>query len=101
MPRSWIGRLYWLHRLTPHTCSWPLMATGVPVCPGWVVPVTAALAPDSFPDASKALTVYVCVVCGASPLTVVLVPAAVARTVVPSYTRYPATPTLSVEASQA
>src|SRR5690242_548778 len=29
MPRSWIGLLYWLHRFTPHTCSWPLIATGV------------------------------------------------------------------------
>ena len=30
MPRSWIGLLYWLHSLMPQTCSWPLIATGVP-----------------------------------------------------------------------
>src|SRR5688572_23463626 len=29
MPRNWIGWLNWLHSFVPHTCSWPLMATGV------------------------------------------------------------------------
>src|SRR6266511_1118411 len=73
MPRSWIGWPNWLHSLVPHTRSWPLIATGVPVCAGGVVPVTGALRPDSLPAASRAVIVYVCVVEGASPLIVALV----------------------------
>src|SRR5690242_6589574 len=30
MPRNWIGRLNWLHRLTPQTRNCPLMSTGRP-----------------------------------------------------------------------
>src|SRR5687768_11352382 len=37
MPRSWIGRLNWLHRLAPQTRSWPLIATGVVPTGGLVV----------------------------------------------------------------
>ncbi len=37
MPRSWIGRPYWLQRLTPQTWSWPLIATGVVPVGGGVV----------------------------------------------------------------
>src|SRR5918995_2456121 len=46
MPRNWIGWLYLLHSLVPHTCSWPLMSTGVPVPPACVVQVTEPLRVD-------------------------------------------------------
>src|SRR6266498_1648763 len=86
MPRSWIGWPNWLHSLVPHTRSWPLIATGVPVCAGWVVPVTGALRPDSLPAASRAVIVYVCVVEGASPLIVALVPVGLPTTALPALT---------------
>src|SRR5687768_2073561 len=43
MPRSWIGRLYWLHRLTPQTRSRPLIATGVRPTGGFVVVVVVVV----------------------------------------------------------
>src|SRR6266542_192651 len=71
MPRSWIGWPNWLHSLVPHTRSWPLIATGAP-------------RPDSLPAASRAVIVYVCVVEGASPLIVALVPVGLPTTALPS-----------------
>src|SRR5438309_8795778 len=70
----------------PVTCTLP----GVPGAPGFpepVVAVTEALCPDS-PAVLKAVTVYVCVDPAARPDTVAEVPVTVARTVLPSYTRY-------------
>ncbi len=72
------------------------VAVGVPGTPGTpppqpvVVAVTAALRADS-PFELYAATVYVCAEQLARPETVALVPVTVARTVVPSYTRYPVT----------
>src|SRR5262245_53723972 len=72
IPRNWIGRLYWLHRCTPQTWSWPLTATGVPPPPPPVVvfPVIRADFGDSLPAASYAVTVHWYVVSGVRPVTV-------------------------------
>ena len=77
-----------LELVVPDTVK-PVGTAGVVVLPG-VVAVTGALGVDSLPDASTAVTVYVCVLPAASPVIVALVDVEVATTVEPAYTLYDA-----------
>ncbi len=86
-------------------CQYP-----VSVCLGIVLPplppvpcvvaLTAVLAADRFPAASLATMEKEYVVLTASPVTVAVVPVTVCTKVVPLYTSYPVTPTLSDAAVQ-
>jgi hypothetical protein len=60
---------------------------------------TAALAPDSLPAASLALTVKLYVLPIVSPVTCACVPVEALTTVPSRKTEYPVTPTASVEAA--
>jgi hypothetical protein len=77
-----------LELVVPETVR-PVGVAGV-VVPLGVVTVTEALFGDSFPAASTAVTVYVCVLPEASPVMVALVDDEVATAVEPSYTLYDA-----------
>jgi hypothetical protein len=98
---SWIVCPGWTDPSAACSCAAvdTLMVVPPPPPPSVVV-LTWLLAGEVFPAASRARTVKLYVVEAASPLTVVLVPADVAATVLPVKIWYSVTPTLSVDAFQ-